>query len=239
MKNMMLLSFFFVILNITGCDKNKNENENVTSTIKENTTTVNKYNINDLVHPGNLELQIGFIEKKYSLIPKSKGDSIVSYEFQNCDVDLHYDKQGNVDVISANTMPNCPIDTQFGKTSELTIEKLIDLDKKNGIKSRILVECIETCGHTQDPEIIYLNPGAAYNRNIHTAFASAQVEGHFEWKNEIKKILKLDNLDDDNVINCTDKFDESAIHLLKKGAIFSIHYSINNSIYLFDYPAGC
>lgn len=180
------------------------------------------------------------MEKQFSLTPKSKTDSGAIYEYEGCEIELTGDKKGNVVSIAAYVVSSkCSFETGFGNSKNITLEKLISEDKRRNYQSRILVNCVSSCGHTREPEYIYLSPGASVNGNIATALISTSVGGTDEWLEKIKSILKLDNLDDDEPINCTNKFDKLAMEHFKGGVISSVVISAPNSIYWGDYPTVC
>lgn len=226
----------FCLLLISGCQK---KDEQSVADIKP-TAADKKVGANELIHPENIGNQISFIEKKFSLTARSKSETGNTYEVEGCEVTLTADNRGNVASINAYVAAQkCSFETGFGNTKDLTIGKLMEVDKKNNRTSRILVNCVSSCGRTREPEVIYLSPGAAVNGFVATTFASQNVNGKYEWIEHVKSILKIDNLDDDEPINCTDKFDKLAVDYLKGGDISSITISASNSIYWNEYPAIC
>ena len=230
----LLASLFFLV--IVGCQK---KNDDSVSAKKE-VVVSQKFSVNDLINQTNIGNQISFVEKQFSLTPKSKSESGTIYEFEGCEVELAADKNGNIVVISAFvTTPKCSFNTEFGNSKELTIEKLINSDKKNNMTSRILVNCVSGCGRTREPEYLYLSPGASVNGNIATVLSSTNVIGADDWIKKVKSILKIDNLDDDESINCTDKFDKLAMNYLKGGDISSISILGPNVKYWNEFPVNC
>ncbi len=231
---LLVASLFF--LAIIGCQKKNDDSVS----LKKEATVSQKFSVNDLVNQTNIGNQISFVEKQFSLTPKSKSESGTTYEFEGCEIELTADNKGNVVVISAYvTTPTCSFNTMFGNSKELTIEKLINSDKKNNMASRILVNCVSSCGRTREPEYLYLSPGAAVNGNIATVLSSVNVSGSDDWINKVKSILKIDNLDDDEPINCTDKFDKLAMNYLKGGDISSISISAPNVKFWNEFPVNC
>ena len=230
---MLLISLSF--LAIIGCQKKE---ESVTE--KKQTVANQKLGINELINQANIGNQISFIEKKFSLTPKSKSETGTIYEVEGCEVELVADNKGNVAVINASVAtPKCSFETGFGSSKDLTIEKLMEADKKNNMTSRILVSCVSSCGRTREPEYLYLSPGASVNGNIATALISSNIDGTAEWKEKVKSILKVDSLDDDESINCTNNFDKLAMSYLKGGNISSISISAPGIRYWNEYPAIC
>ena len=234
MKKYLILATALMI--ISGCQKKIAED----SIAKKETPVSQVLGVNDLVNEMNIGNQLSFVEKQFSLSPKSKTDKGAVYEYEGCEVELTVDKQGNVESIAAYVVsPKCSFETGFGNSKNITIEKLISRDKQSNYQSRILVNCVSSCGHTREPEYIYLSPGASVNGYIATALISKSVDGTDVWLEKVKLILKLDNLDGDELINCTDKFDKLAMEHLKGGAISSVVISAPDSIYWNDYPTGC
>lgn len=224
------------LLMVSGCQKKIDED----SIIKKETPSSQALGINDLMNEKNIGNQLSYIEKQFSLSPKSKTDGGAIYEYEGCEIELSGDKKGNVVSITAYiASPKCSFETGFGNSKNITLEKLISEDKKRNYQSRILVNCVSSCGRTREPEYIYLSPGASVNGNIATALISSGVDGTDEWLEKIKSMLKLDNLDDDEPINCTNKFDKLAMEYFKGGAISSVVISAPNSIYWGEYPIVC
>jgi hypothetical protein len=236
MSGVKALLISLSLLAIIGCQKK----DEVPVAEKKQAAVNQKLSINELVNQANIGNQVSFIEKQFSLTPKSKSEDGTTYEVEGCEVKLVADNKGNAVVISAYvTTQKCSFETGFGNSKELTIEKLMEADKKNNWISRTLVNCVSSCGHTREPEYLYLSPGASVNGYIDTALISTSVKGTDVWLEKVKSILKLDNLDDDETINCTDKFDKLAMEHLKGGAISSVVISATNSIYWNEYPTVC
>ena len=209
-----------------------------TNAAKKGSSASNK-STSQLVNQKNIGLQVSYLEKTFTLVIMKKNKNNSSYKIENCNVNLTYDKRGNVTVIKGYADAKCHIDTEDGNTSSLTIDKLISSDRKNDWKSRILTNCVSSCGRTQEPEYIYLSPGASVNGYIATAISFTNVSGADDWIDKVKSVLKVDNLDDDELINCTDKFDTFAMNQLKGGNISSVTISASNSVYWNDYPILC
>ena len=236
MYKIKILIVFLCLVAVAGCQKKVDE----PVAESKDTAVTQKMGINDLISESNIGNQISFVEKKFSLVPKSKSERSTTYEFEDCEVELVGDKLGNVAVINAYvSTPKCSFETRFGNIKELTIEKLMNDDKKNNYTSRILVNCVSSCGHTRETEYLYLSKGASVNGNIATVLNSTDVSGGYEWIEKVKSILKVDNLDDDEPINCTDKFDKLAMNYLKDGNITSISISTPNSNFWNEYPVYC
>jgi len=234
MKKYLILAAVLMI--VSGCQKKISED----GIAKKETPVSQALGVNDLVNEKNIGNQLSFVEKQFSLSPKSKTDVGAIYEYEGCEIELTGDKKGNIVSIAAYIVnPKCSFETGFGNSKNITLEKLISNDKRNNNESRILVNCISSCGRTREPEYIYLSPGASVNGNIATALISTSVGGTDEWVEKVKSILKLDNLDDDNLINCTNKFDKLAMEHFRGGAISSFVMSAPNSIYWAEYPTVC
>ena len=224
------------LLAIIGCQKK----DEVPAAEKRQAVVNQKLGINELVNEANIGNQVVFIEKQFSLTPKSKSEDGTTYEVDGCEVELVADNKGNAVVIRAYvTTQKCSFETGFGNSKDLTIEKLMEVDNKNNRVSRILVNCVSSCGRTREPEYIYLSPGASVNGNIATELISTNIDGTYEWEGEIKSTLKVDSLDEDELINCTDKFDKSAMSYLKGGKITSISISAPGLRYWNEYPVIC
>lgn len=221
---------------IIGCQKR----DEVPVVEKKQEVFNQKLGINELVNQANIGNQVSFIEKQFSLTPKSKSEAGTTYVVEGCEVELVSDNKGNAVVISAYvTTQKCSFETGFGNSKELTIEKLMEADKKNNMISRILVNCVSSCGRTREPEYIYLSPGASVNGNIAIELISTSINGAAEWEEKVKSILKVDSLDDDEPINCTNRFDKLAMSYLKGGNISSISISAPGVRYWNEYPVIC
>ena len=236
MSRVKALLISLSLLAIIGCQKK----DEVPVAEKKLAVVNKKLGINELVNQANIGNQVSFIEKQFSLTPKSKSEAGTTYEVEGCEVELVADNKGNAVVISAYvTTQKCSFETGFGNSKELTIEKLMETDKKNNMISRILVNCVSSCGRTREPEYLYLSPGASVNGNIATALISTSIDGAAEWEEKVKSILKVDSLDDDEPINCTNKFDKLAMSYLKGGNISSISISAPGFRYWNEYPVIC
>jgi hypothetical protein len=209
-----------------------------TSSMNKGSSDINK-KISQLVNMKNIGQQVSYLEKMFSLVTIRKNKNNNSYKIETCEVNLTYDKRGNVTIIKGYAGAKCSIDTEVGNTSSLTMDQIISVDKKNNWKSRILTNCISSCGRTQEPEYVYLSPGASANGYIATAISFTNVSGAEKWIDNIKLVLKIENFDDDELINCTDKFDNFAMNQLKGGDITSVTISASKSVYWNEYPIIC
>jgi hypothetical protein len=237
MKNYLSAALLMSFI-VSGCQKNP---ELVApQATPQAPTAANTLGINDLVSEASIGVQIKFIEKKFSLVPSSASDSVSTYEYQGCNLELDKDENGNVLAVTAFITSNkCSLETRFGNSARLTLEKIISDDKRKNLESRILVKCVSSCGRTSEPEYSYLVAGSASNNYISTLITSNNVEGADDWQGKVKEVLKLESLDDDEVINCTNEFDKLAMGLLRKGDISSVQISASNFRFWNEYPIYC
>ena len=194
---------------------------------------------NSLFDESNLDTQISFLKKKFSLTSSKITDTSEFFEIDGCSFEFGLDKNKNVSFIKAYPSNECVIETGFGKSNSVTIDNLIDNDRENKNISRLLVECVSGCGNSQDPKSLYLATGAHVNGYVARIISFYNVEGSDDWKDKIKAALGLDNLDDDEAINCNTRFDKSGMDLLKKGNVDSVTIAKSDVLYSGEFPVEC
>ena len=213
--SIIFLSFIFVY--VPGC-KDKVSSEKVAANNLEN----NSQKAYEMFDYNNLDLQIGYVEKKFNISPMHKEDKSATYKMGNCEIELGLDKNKNINSITFNTSTECILNIENGNTETVKLGDIMLKAHKDGLPGTLIVTCPSTCGHTQDTEYTYISHGSSASGFQSISYTSVNPDGDYEWTEKVKQKLNLDNLDDDLTFTGNDELFNIARTTFKNGNIKSV-----------------
>ena len=230
MKKILLL--LVIVTFLLACEKKSIENKDIKSEEKQKETVISNVKnslmskkINELFDHAIINLQMSFIEKKFSILAMSKIDNLSTYMVDNCQVEFQLTDKENIKAISVFPSKQCylELDDDFitkENSNTLKIEKLLSIGKKDPDLGHLEVICPSSCGRTRETEYTVTFFGPAVNGSRRTSYTFTGPDGDFEWLEKVKENLKLDNLDDNLQFKGKDKNFVLATEMLKNAYLY-------------------
>ena len=218
-KIVIVLSMMLIFL---GCSKTDKQNEIDKKEIASINNEKNLQTATELFDYNYIGLQIGFVEKKFNILPMHKEDDSATYMIGNCEITLGLDSNKNIKSISFLTINECILNIENGNSDTVKLGDIMLKAHKDNLPGTFIVTCPSSCGRTQEPEYTYIANEGSISGFQSISYTSRNPDGIYEWEEKIKRKLNVDALDDNLSFTNNDELFNEARTMLKKGDIHSI-----------------